>query len=43
MELSIILPKVNKFDIKQKSVWIICSIIYPQHQIKSWVNANKAK
>ena len=42
-ELNIILQRVNNFDIKQKSAWNICFIIYPQHQTKSWVNANKAK
>ena len=42
-ELNIILPKVKNFNIKQKSAWNICFIIYPQHQTKSWVNANKAK
>ena len=38
-ELNIVLSRVNK----QKLAWNICFIIYPQHQIKSWVNANKAK
>ena len=42
-ELNIILPKVKNFNIKQKLAWNICFIIYPQHQTKSWVNANKAK
>ena len=42
-ELNIILPRVNNFDIKQKSAWNICFIIYPQHQTKSWANTNKAK
>ena len=42
-ELNIILRRVNKFDIKQKSAWDICFIIYPQHSTKYWVNANKAK
>ena len=42
-ELNIILPSVNNFDIKQKSAWNICFIMYPQHQRKSWVNATKAK
>ena len=28
-ELNIILPRVNNFDIKQKSAWNICFIIYP--------------
>ena len=43
VELNVILPRLNNFDIKQKSAWNICFIIYPQHQTKSWVNANKAK
>ena len=38
----IILTRVNNFDIKQKSAWNICFIMYPQHQTKFWVNANKA-
>ena len=42
-ELNIFLPRVNNFDIKQNLAWNICFIIYPQHQTKSWVNANKAK
>ena len=42
-ELNIILPRVNNFDIKRKSAWNICFILYPQHQTKSWVNADKAK
>ena len=42
-ELNIILPRVNNFDIKQKSAWNISFIIYSQHQTKSPVNANKAK
>ena len=40
-ELNIILPRVNNFDIKQKSAWNTCFIIYPQHQTKSWVNVNR--
>ena len=28
-ELNIILPRVNNFDIKQKSAWNICFIIIP--------------
>ena len=40
---NIILLRVNNFDIKQKLAWNICFTIYPQHQTKSWVNANKAK
>ena len=43
MELNIILLRVNNFDIKQKSAWNICFIIYPQHQTISWMNADKAK
>ena len=42
-ELNIILPRVNNFDIKQKSTWSSCFIIYPQHQTKFWVHANKVK
>ena len=42
-ELNMTLPRVNNFDIKQKSAWNICFIIYPQHQTKSWLNANTAK
>ena len=42
-ELNMTLLRVNNFDIKQKSAWNICFIIYPQHQTKSWLNANKAK
>ena len=42
-EWNIILPKVNNFNIKQKLAWNICFIIYPQHETKCWVNANKAK
>ena len=42
-ELNIILPRVNNFDIKQKSAWNICFIIYSLYQTKSWVNADKAK
>ena len=42
-ELTIILPGFNNFDIKQQSARNICFIIYPQHQTKSWVNANKEK
>ena len=26
------LTRVNNLDIKQKSAWIICFVIYPQHQ-----------
>ena len=37
-ELNIILPRVNNFDIKQKSAWNVF-FIYLQHQTKSWVNA----
>ena len=40
-ELNIILPRVNNFNIKQKSAWNIYFITYPQHQTKSWVNADK--
>ena len=43
VELNIILPKVNNFDIKQKSAWNIRFIIYPKHQTKCWQNGNKAK
>ena len=42
-ELNMTLRRVNNFDIKQKSAWNICFIIYPQHQTISWLNANKAK
>ena len=42
VELNIILPRVNNFNVKQKS-WNICFIIYPHHQAQSWVNANMAK
>ena len=42
-ELNIILRGVKNFDIKQKSAWNIRFIIYPHHQTKSWMNANKAK
>ena len=42
-DLNIILPRVNNFNIKQKSAWNICYIIYPQYLAKSWVNSNKAK
>ena len=42
-ELNMTLRRVNNFDIKQKSAWNICFIIYPQHQTKSWLNANTAK
>ena len=42
-ELNIILWRVNNFDIKQKLAWNICSIMYPHHLTKSWVNASKAK
>ena len=41
-ELNIILARVNNFDIKQKPACNICFIIYPQHQTKFWVKANKA-
>ena len=43
VELIIILPRVNNFDIKQKLARNIYFIIYFQHQTESWVNANKAK
>ena len=43
VELNIILPRVNNFDIKQKSAWNIHFIIYPKHQTKCWQNGNKAK
>ena len=26
------LTRVNNLDIKQKSAWIFCFVIYPQHQ-----------
>ena len=42
-ELNMTLRRVNNFDIKQNSAWNICFIIYPQHQTKSWLNANTAK
>ena len=42
-ELDIILPRVSNFDIKKESACNIYFIMYPQHQTKSWVNANKAK
>ena len=29
VELNIILPRVNNFDIKQKSAWNICFTMYP--------------
>ena len=34
VELNIILPRVNNFDVKQKSAWNNCFIIYPKHQTK---------
>ena len=34
-ELTIILPRVNNFDIKQKKAWNICFIICHQHQTRS--------
>ena len=35
VELNIILPRVNNFDIKQKKAWNICFIICHQHQTRS--------
>ena len=42
VELNIILPRVNNFDIKQKKAWDICFIIYHQYQTRSGkMKANK--
>ena len=35
VELNIILPKVNNYDIKQEKAWNICFIICHQHQTTS--------
>ena len=43
-ELNINLPRVNNFNIKQKKAWIICFIIYHQHQTRSGkIRANKTQ
>ena len=34
-DLNIILLSLNDFDIKQKNTWIICFIIWRQHQTRS--------
>ena len=36
MELNIILPRLNNFDIKQKEAWNIYFIKFPQHQTRYW-------
>ena len=42
--LSIILPRVNNFDIKQKKTWDICFIICHQHQTRSGkIKTNKTQ
>ena len=35
VELNIISPSVNNFDIKQKKAWNLCFIICHQHQTRS--------
>ena len=35
VQLNIILPRVNNFDIKQKKTWNICFIIWHQYQTRS--------
>ena len=35
VQLNIILPRVNNFDIKQKKTWNICFIIWHQYQARS--------
>ena len=43
-ELSIILPRVNNFSIKQKQAWNICFVIWNQHQTESRkIKANKTQ
>ena len=32
VELNMILQRVNNFDIKQKTAWNICFILYPEHE-----------
>ena len=44
MELKIILPRVNHFDIKQRKAWNICFMICRQHQTRCGkIKANKTQ
>ena len=44
MELNIVLPRVNNFNIKQKKEWGICFIICQQQQTRSgMIKANKTQ
>ena len=44
VELNIILPKVNNYDIKQEKAWNICFIICHQHQTTSGkIKTNKTQ
>ena len=44
MELNIILPRVNHFDIKQRKAWNIRFIICRQHQTRCWkIKVNKTQ
>ena len=44
MELNIILPRVNHFDIKQRKAWNIRFIICRQHQTRSGkIKVNKTQ
>ena len=44
VELIIILPRMNSFNIKQKRAWNICFIKYHQHQTRSGkIKANKTQ